>query len=155
MAQSYRSQGTLIGGKGMENSPPRAIFAGQFSGISPSFRKGSANGSLVAMVHRSRRSSGNLVYAAAGYVLWNRLSSGLIARVGEDYPQEWLETYQRGVDIRGVRVLPEAMICALLRVYQLDHAGDRRPVSYLRLDPFPKPCLGSADRRHSHGQPYR
>ncbi len=32
---------------------------------------------------------GNLLYAAAGMAVWES-GIGLIGRVGEDYPQEWL-----------------------------------------------------------------
>jgi sugar/nucleoside kinase (ribokinase family) len=48
---------------------------------------------------------GNLLYAAAGLGVWERGSAGLVARVGEDYPQEWLErARQREFDTRGVHI---------------------------------------------------
>lgn len=54
---------------------------------------------------------GNLLYAAAGMSLWQREElPGLVARVGEDYPRGWLEQFNsRGFDVRGVRILPEAV----------------------------------------------
>jgi sugar/nucleoside kinase (ribokinase family) len=52
---------------------------------------------------------GNLFYAAAGLGIWDH-SAALVARVGEDYPQEWLEkAAQRGFDTRGVRILPASI----------------------------------------------
>jgi hypothetical protein len=43
---------------------------------------------------------GNLGYAAAGLGVWQPARQvGLVARVGEDYPQEWLaEMHKRGYD---------------------------------------------------------
>ena len=50
---------------------------------------------------------GNSLYAAIGVTLWESdPPPALIARVGEDYPQEWLDDFaQLGLDIRGVREL--------------------------------------------------
>ena len=44
---------------------------------------------------------GNVVYAAAGFGVWEPTNLvGLLARVGEDYPREWLVAIQkRGFDI--------------------------------------------------------
>jgi hypothetical protein len=54
---------------------------------------------------------GNLIYAAVGLAIWEPdPSPGLVARVGEDFSQDWLaECQRRGFDTRGVRVLPEAV----------------------------------------------
>ena len=54
---------------------------------------------------------GNSIYAAAGFGVWEKPElAGLLARVGEDYPHEWLEAFQsRGFDIQGIRILPEAI----------------------------------------------
>jgi hypothetical protein len=54
---------------------------------------------------------GNIIYAAAGFGVWQPINLvGLVARVGEDYPREWLnEIRDRGFDIRGIRILPEAI----------------------------------------------
>lgn len=54
---------------------------------------------------------GNVIYAASGFGIWEQPNlAGLLARVGEDYPREWLdEFHQRGFDIRGIRILPEAI----------------------------------------------
>ena len=90
---------------------------------------------------------GNLIYAAVGLSLWRPESRpGLVARVGEDYPQEWLEEIERrGFDTRGIRVMPEALDLRSFYSY-----GDRStklvddPVSHYanRGLPFPKGLLG-------------
>ena len=133
----------------MENSPPRAIFAGQLSREYAIFSKREApNGSLESDGYIGLDvPGGNLVYAAAGYAVWEPSPPpGLIARVGEDYPQEWLETYaRRGFDMRGVRVLPEAMDLRSFFVYTSSTTRvTDDPVSYF-ADlgiPFPKALLG-------------
>src|SRR5512147_3239743 len=52
---------------------------------------------------------GNVLYAACGTALWEPdPPPGIVARVGEDYPQEWIEMFaRRGLDTRGVRVTPQ------------------------------------------------
>jgi len=54
---------------------------------------------------------GSLIYASAGYLLWNdQPGPGILTRVGEDYPQIWLEDFSdRGIDINGVVVLPRSL----------------------------------------------
>ena len=54
---------------------------------------------------------GNALYAAVGLAIWESdPPPAVIARVGEDYPQEWLDDFtRRGLDTRGVRVLPQAV----------------------------------------------
>lgn len=50
---------------------------------------------------------GNVLYAATGLAIWEPdPPPGLVARVGEDYPEEWLNNFARkGFDRRGVHVL--------------------------------------------------
>jgi sugar/nucleoside kinase (ribokinase family) len=90
---------------------------------------------------------GNLPYAAIGLKLWeDSPPPGLLARVGEDYPQKWLdELTQRGIDTLGVRVLPEAVDVRNFYVFT-DKAtpvgGDPIP-HFARLGiTFPKDLLG-------------
>jgi sugar/nucleoside kinase (ribokinase family) len=54
---------------------------------------------------------GNALYAAVGLALWEGdPPPGLVARVGHDYPSEWLEKFTgQGIDLRGVRILSEAI----------------------------------------------
>src|SRR5215211_6980114 len=50
---------------------------------------------------------GSLLYAAAGLRVWES-SIGLVGRVGDDYPREWLnQCMSRGFDTRGIKVLPQ------------------------------------------------
>ncbi len=52
---------------------------------------------------------GNLLYAASGLAVWTK-GIGLVGRVGEDYPRNWLhEIEDRGFNTRGIRVIPQAV----------------------------------------------
>jgi sugar/nucleoside kinase (ribokinase family) len=97
---------------------------------------------------------GNLPYAAVGLILWEPSPPpGLIARVGEDFPQEWLEEFnRRGIDTRGVTVLPEAVDVRSFYFYSdrvTRITGD--PLTYFaRLGmQLPKVLLGYQDTSHS------
>lgn len=88
---------------------------------------------------------GGLLYAAVGARLWaGRVS--MLARVSEDYPQQWLRQYeQRGLDTRGVRILPQPLDLRTFYVYTGAGRLERSsPVShFVRLGlPFPKSLLG-------------
>jgi sugar/nucleoside kinase (ribokinase family) len=88
---------------------------------------------------------GNLLYAASGARVWiDRV--GLVARVGEDYPHDWLRQFtDQGMDVTGVRQLLGSMdlrsFIAYTDLYSIQKAN---PVSYFaRLQmPFPKSLLG-------------
>lgn len=93
---------------------------------------------------------GNLIYAAAGFKLWETSSPpGLVARIGEDYPQNWLDAFSdRGFDPLGINILPEAVDVRDFYVYESPIkrvSGD--PVPYFaRLGiSFPKALLGYRD----------
>ena len=88
---------------------------------------------------------GNLLYAAAGLGIWDS-NIGLLARVGEDYPHEWLRSFEKhGWDTRGIHILAGALD---LRYFQarLDPLTFQRanPVTHFaRMNlPFPKSLLG-------------
>jgi ribokinase len=88
---------------------------------------------------------GNLLYAASGLGVWGK-NVGLLARVGEDYPHEWLHSFEtRGWDTRGIRILAEALD---LRYFQaavdLQSVQHNNPVAHFaRLGlTFPKSLLG-------------
>ena len=88
---------------------------------------------------------GNLLYTAAGLGVWDS-KIGLLARVGEDYPHEWLRSLEkRGWDTRGIHILAGALD---LRYFQawLDPQTFQRanPVAHFaRMGlPFPKSLLG-------------
>lgn len=90
---------------------------------------------------------GNLLYASVGWLLWQPDSSpGLVARVGEDYPQAWLEMFhQRGLDTRGITVLPEAVDVRHFCAYtsRTTRVTDDPVSHFARLKlPFPKMLLG-------------
>lgn len=90
---------------------------------------------------------GNAIYAGVGLLLWESdPAPAIVARVGEDYPQEWLDSFaSRGLDIRGINILPQAVdvrsfaAYTSLRVRSVDD-----PVAHFtRLGmPFPKALLG-------------
>jgi pfkB family carbohydrate kinase len=97
---------------------------------------------------------GDLLYAAAGLGVWFRIETGammdggigLLARVGEDYPHDWLLSFrERGWDTRGIRILAEALD---LRYFQatlpnqvIQHSNPVAHFGRLGL-PFPKSLLG-------------
>lgn len=90
---------------------------------------------------------GNLIYAAAGVAVWeSQPPTGLVARIGEDYPQQWLEEFARhGFDIRGIRVLPQALDVRSFYAYadRSTRMNDDPVAHFARLSlPFPKVLLG-------------
>ena len=90
---------------------------------------------------------GNVLYAGVGLAIWEPSPPpGIVARVGEDYPQEWLDTSaRRGLDIRGVRVLPHAIDVRSFTAFTTRSSRSvEDPVTHFaRLGlPFPKSLLG-------------
>ncbi len=88
---------------------------------------------------------GSLIYSAVGLRIWDQ-GIGLIARVGEDYPKEWLEKFeQHGFDCRGIKILPDALDVRYFAAYtETDSREVDNPVAHFsRLGlPFPKAMLG-------------
>jgi len=88
---------------------------------------------------------GGLIYAAAGMAVWET-GIGLISRAGEDYPQAWLgQLAQRGLDIRGIRILPEAVDVRYFIAYPDGQTAttDNPVAHYARYGlVFPKTLLG-------------
>jgi sugar/nucleoside kinase (ribokinase family) len=93
---------------------------------------------------------GNLPYAAVGFKLWESSPPpGLIARVGEDFPQKWLQEIEsHDIDIRGITILPKAVDLRSFYVYT-DKATrvTGEPIPYFsKLGmSFPKALLGYRD----------
>lgn len=122
----------------MERPSPRYLIAGQLNreyAILPS-------GELLLDVP-----GGNALYAAVGLAVWEPdPPPGLVARVGEDYPQSWLETFERrGLDARGVRVLAEAVDVRSFFAYsdRTTRSHDDPVTHFARLGlPFPRALLG-------------
>ena len=90
---------------------------------------------------------GSALYAAIGLAIWEpKPPPALIARVGEDYPQDWLENFQQhGLNVQGVRVLPEAVDLRTFTaiVNRTTRSFDDPVAHFARLGlPFPKALLG-------------
>jgi sugar/nucleoside kinase (ribokinase family) len=88
---------------------------------------------------------GNLLYAAAGLGVWDR-NVGLLARAGEDYPHEWLQTFNKyGWDTRGIHILAGALdlryFQARLSTGRIERTNLVTHFSRINL-PFPKHLLG-------------
>jgi sugar/nucleoside kinase (ribokinase family) len=88
---------------------------------------------------------GNLLYAAAGAAVWAP-RIGLVSRVGEDYPQDWLRLVSsRGFNTDGIRTLPHELELRSFRAYTDPVTSQTaNPVShFVRLGlPFPRALLG-------------
>jgi len=90
---------------------------------------------------------GNCLYAAAGLAIWEPdPHPALVARVGEDYPREWLEEFARwGLDTRGIQVLPQPIDLRSFAAYtsRRERSSDDPVAHFARLgQPFPKALLG-------------
>jgi len=99
--------------------------------------------------------AGNLLYAAAGFGVWESPNqAGLVARVGEDYPREWLGQFKQfGFDTRGIHVLPEAIDLRSFYVYQdmYTRLTEDPAAHFTRLkQPFPKALLNYSPPRNTY-----
>lgn len=90
---------------------------------------------------------GNVLYAAVGSEIWeSNPPPGIVARVGEDYPREWIDMIAaKGIDHRGVHFLPE--VIDLRNFYAYTKRGTlstRDPVAHFAHIgvPFPRALLG-------------
>jgi sugar/nucleoside kinase (ribokinase family) len=88
---------------------------------------------------------GSPLYAAIGMEVWKK-GTGLLARVGEDYPHEWLRTFEKhGLDTRGIRILTETLDLRNFEAWLGPQTVQRNnPVAHfsrLHLS-FPKSLLG-------------
>jgi sugar/nucleoside kinase (ribokinase family) len=93
---------------------------------------------------------GSALYGAVGLAIWEvDPPPAIIARVGEDYPQNWLEDFARhGINPRGVRILPEAVDVRSFTAFvdRTTRAYDDPIAHFARLGlPFPKALLGYHD----------
>jgi sugar/nucleoside kinase (ribokinase family) len=88
---------------------------------------------------------GNLLYAASGAHLWTNMTA-LLARVGEDYPHDWLRQFEeKGMDPQGIKILPEPMdLRSFIAFTDPNTFQSSNPVSHFaRLGmAFPKGLLG-------------
>jgi len=97
---------------------------------------------------------GSALYATVGLAIWEPSPRpGMLSRVGEDYPRLWLEKFdQRGLDTRGVTILPQAIDVRTFTSYSdWETPTHRDPISqFANLGiPFPKSLLGYEDRSKS------
>jgi sugar/nucleoside kinase (ribokinase family) len=99
---------------------------------------------------------GSALFATAGAAVWET-GIGIVARVGVDYPAEWIKSFERWrIDPRGIHRMAEALDMRDFTAYpDLENRRADNPVGHFaRLNlPFPKSLLGynpplaSADSR--------
>ena len=87
---------------------------------------------------------GNLLYSASGLGVWEN-AIGLLGRIGEDYPHEWLKLLEKhGWDRGGIRILTEPLELrhfeAWLSLQDVQYANPVAHFARLNL-PFPKPLF--------------
>jgi hypothetical protein len=129
----------------VDNAIPRFLVAGKLSRdymILPS-------GQPVQDV-----AGGNVLYAGVGLLIWESdPPPAIVARVGEDYPQEWLDAFsRRGLDTRGIQVLPQAVDVRSFAAYtsRMARSVDDPVAHFARLGlSFPKELLGYRDMSSS------
>jgi sugar/nucleoside kinase (ribokinase family) len=88
---------------------------------------------------------GNLLYSATGVGIWDN-GIGLVGRAGENYPQEWLEDFERKqFDTRGIHIVPQPIDQRSFFAYtDLETCHTENPVlHFARLGiPYPKSLIG-------------
>ena len=99
---------------------------------------------------------GNTLYAAVGARLWSE-HIGLVARVGENYPREWLTTIQaRGLDTRGIKIVPGALDTRTFYAYlSLEERVDTDPTAHFARAGQPLPPELSDYATSTEGQAQR
>jgi sugar/nucleoside kinase (ribokinase family) len=88
---------------------------------------------------------GTLLYAAGGFAVWES-GAGLLGRVGEDYPRQWLRDLEgRGFDVSGIRIQPQSLDLRTFIAYTDSYERSySNPVHHFarREMTFPKSLLG-------------
>lgn len=90
------------------------------------------------------QAGGDALYAAVGALVWDADESpGMVARIGEDYPQQWLEEFaQRGIETRGVVILPQAVDVRNFSMYlDLERYVKEEPIRHFSRVGAPLPHL--------------
>lgn len=88
---------------------------------------------------------GNLAYTCTAYYLWSE-GAGLISRIDEDYPQEFIEKLQAlGPNISGIQRTSQSLESrAFFALINEENFDDQNPIKYfskLKM-PLPKSLLG-------------
>ncbi len=120
------------------NMPPKFVIAGKLSReyILPP----SGNPLLDSP-------GGNLLYAAGGLAVWN-VDAGLIARVGEDYPHQWLRDLEKlgfnTLGIHTIRAEKNIDLRSFIAYTETNEPSHSNAVSHFarRQFTFPKALLG-------------
>jgi sugar/nucleoside kinase (ribokinase family) len=104
----------------LANPSPRDLFVGEFNRVFSLFLEDEWVSESIG---------GSALYAAVGYLIWEReFRPGILTRVGEDFPHQWLDEFSaRGVNLEGVTVLPQALDlrrCFLLQDGQSSKVND-------------------------------
>lgn len=99
---------------------------------------------------------GNALHAAVGLAVWEPdPPPGVMARVGDDYPQEWLDKYTSlGLNLNGVRRLPEPVDVRAFWAFsdRTTRSSEDPVVHFARLGmTFPRALLGYTSMRGSTG----
>lgn len=90
---------------------------------------------------------GSLLYAAGGLAVWDK-NIGLVGRVGEDYPHQWLRDLEgRGLDTRGIQTIRDSQkmdLRAFIAYTDTNERSNSNAVSHFarRQLTFPKALLG-------------
>lgn len=91
------------------------------------------------------RPGGSPLYAAGAAALWTK-DIGLVARVGEDYPMQWMRNFaERGIDPDGIQIVQGTLDLRSFRAYnQTLELSRSNPVGHFarRELTFPKALLG-------------
>jgi sugar/nucleoside kinase (ribokinase family) len=122
----------------MEISSPRFLVAGRLTRDYIIF----PDGKVLLDVP-----GGNALYAAVGLAIWEPAPPpGVLARVDQDYPREWIERYNAcGLDLRGVSVISEAIDSRSFKAFsdRTTLSGEEPVVHFGRLGlTFPRSLLG-------------
>lgn len=95
---------------------------------------------------------GNALNAAVGLAVWApNPRPGVVARVSQEYPQEWLDKYsQAGLDLRGVSRVPDMQDLRTFTAFsdRVTRSNEDPVVHFARLGmTLPRPLLGYRSNR--------
>lgn len=83
---------------------------------------------------------GNALYAAVGTRVWAE-AVGIVSRVGENFPQEWLDEIEKhSIDVSGVKIVPGPQETRTFYAYtSLEERVDTDPAAHFRRLGLPLP----------------